>query len=188
MTNRIQSKEAKKVPKPKSLSKVTHINSFYFSVYLFVPYSQAPVPVAVLVQGGCCIVINVCVMPLSDNREQITRHNLRWIHYPAPAISPPLSDSPAHDQNVSTIVIPGRKGHITSWKVVLQSFILYSAHFLLSRKVTAWALCYVMMLLLPEPRVTLAWREETENIDINRTGRNGHLNKENWNPFPTQTS
>ena len=135
--------------------------------------------------GGCCIVINVCVMPLSDNGEQITRHNLRWIHYPAPAISPPLSDSPAHDQNVSTIVIAGRKGHITSWKVVLQSFILYSAHFLLSRKVTAWALCYVMMLLLPEPRVTLAWREETENIDINRTLRNGHLNKQNWDPFPT---
>ena len=75
MINRIQSKEAKKG------ARVTNIISFYFSVYLFVPYSQAPVPVAVLVQGGCCIVINVCVMPLSDNREQITRHNLRWIHY-----------------------------------------------------------------------------------------------------------
>ena len=140
MINRIQSKEAKKGPR------VTHIISLYFFVYLFVPYSQAPVPVpvAVCVQGGCCIVINVCVMPLSDNREQITRHNLRWIHYPAPAISPPLSDSPAHDQNVSTIVSPGRKGHITSWKVVLQSFILYSAHFLVSRKVTVWALCYTL--------------------------------------------
>ena len=78
MINRIQSKEAKKVPK--SLSKVTHINTFYFSVYLsHIP--KPPVPVAVCVQGGCCIVINVCVMPLSDNGEQITRHNLRWIHY-----------------------------------------------------------------------------------------------------------
>ena len=53
----------------------------FLCVFICPIFPRPPVPVAVCVQGRCCIVINVCVMPLSDNREQITRHNLRWIHY-----------------------------------------------------------------------------------------------------------